>query len=554
MSTTYVISLRKYYTKYITLRNKNKIIMLKQHLFNLFLIILIDLLRNATSARILGIFPIRGVSHYKSFEILGLELVTRGHELVVINNFPQNNPVKGFTDIDVSNFSEICTNSISVEDFGNIPTGTIYDVIDLYFFIHNTAEVFKSPQVIKLINNTNNENFDLIITEMFNTDMFLGFAYKYNAPIIGFTFSTMMPWIDGRFGNPNNPSYIPCLSSQYYNKMDFFQRVSNSLQTFISIIAYKWFYLPLSELYAKKYFGHDLPPLDELVKQSSLIFFNGHRSIHGSRPLVPGVIEVGGLHIRQQKKIPQDLEKFINESSHGVIYFCMGSMLKASTLPEEKRLDLIEVFSKLPQRVLWKWETETMPDKPDNVKLLKWMPQRDVLAHPNIKIFISHGGLLGTTEAVYSGVPIIGMPFYGDQAVNVEAVQAAGAGIRLDFKNLNKETLENAIRRILDDPKYKENAKQLSERFRDRPQSPLETAIYWTEYVIRHKGAPHLRSAAVDLTWYQYLLLDVVAFIIFILIVTVTILYYSIKFIYNLINKVFSKPQKNEKRSKHKDD
>jgi glucuronosyltransferase len=35
--------------------------------------------------------------------------------------------------------------------------------------------------------------------------------------------------------------------------------------------------------------------------------------------------------------------------------------------------------------------------------------------------------------------------------------------------------------------------------------------VFWTEYVIRHKGAPHMRSAVLDLTWYQYFLLDVIA-------------------------------------------
>ncbi|PSN48144.1 UDP-glucuronosyltransferase 1-7 [Blattella germanica] len=39
----------------------------------------------------------------------------------------------------------------------------------------------------------------------------------------------------------------------------------------------------------------------------------------------------------------------------------------------------------------------------------------------------------------------------------------------------------------------------------------METAVFWTEYVIRHKGAPHMRSAAINLTWYQYYLLDVIA-------------------------------------------
>ena len=61
--------------------------------------------------------------------------------------------------------------------------------------------------------------------------------------------------------------------------------------------------------------------------------------------------------------------------------------------------------------------------------------------------------------------------------------------------------------------RYKQNALAVSRMFHDRPMSPLNTAIFWTEYVIRHGGAPHMRSAALDLAWYQYLLIDVIAFI-----------------------------------------
>jgi glucuronosyltransferase len=39
----------------------------------------------------------------------------------------------------------------------------------------------------------------------------------------------------------------------------------------------------------------------------------------------------------------------------------------------------------------------------------------------------------------------------------------------------------------------------------------LAQAVYWTEYVIQHKGVPHLLSAVLDLTWYEYLLLYVIA-------------------------------------------
>jgi len=51
----------------------------------------------------------------------------------------------------------------------------------------------------------------------------------------------------------------------------------------------------------------------------------------------------------------------------------------------------------------------------------------------------------------------------------------------------------------------------MSDRYRDQPLSPLDTAIYWTEYVARHKGAPHMRSAGLDLSFIAYHSLDVFA-------------------------------------------
>ena len=49
---------------------------------------------------------------------------------------------------------------------------------------------------------------------------------------------------------------------------------------------------------------------------------------------------------------------------------------------------------------------------------------------------------------------------------------------------------------------------------RDRPLKPVDSALYWIEYVIRHQGAPHLRYPGADLNWFQRNLLDVVAFVI----------------------------------------
>lgn len=61
--------------------------------------------------------------------------------------------------------------------------------------------------------------------------------------------------------------------------------------------------------------------------------------------------------------------------------------------------------------------------------------------------------------------------------------------------------------------RYAKNIKYRSKLLQDVPISQIDNAIFWIEYVIRHKGAPHLRSPALDLAWYQLYLLDVYAFI-----------------------------------------
>lgn len=61
--------------------------------------------------------------------------------------------------------------------------------------------------------------------------------------------------------------------------------------------------------------------------------------------------------------------------------------------------------------------------------------------------------------------------------------------------------------------RYSKQVKLMSNRYRDQPLTPLETAIYWTEYVARHKGAPHMRSAGLDLPFYAYHSFDVFAFL-----------------------------------------
>lgn len=95
---------------------------------------------------------------------------------------------------------------------------------------------------------------------------------------------------------------------------------------------------------------------------------------------------------------------------------------------------------------------------------------------------------------------------------------------------------------------YAISAKKLSQRFKDRPANATETAVYWTEYVIRHKGAKHLRTAAVGMPWWKYYLVDVIGFIALITFVVLYSIYFVLKTIFK---KIFKKtvPKKKEKKN-----
>jgi hypothetical protein len=88
---------------------------------------------------------------------------------------------------------------------------------------------------------------------------------------------------------------------------------------------------------------------------------------------------------------------------------------------------------------------------------------------------------------------------------------------------------------VFDFYRYRDNTKKMSAIPKDEPESSLNWAVWWTEYVMRHNGAKHLRSAALDLAWYQYLSLDVAAFLFILLALTVLVSYLTLKIVYRYL-------------------
>ncbi|KDR22772.1 hypothetical protein L798_15644, partial [Zootermopsis nevadensis] len=467
----------------------------------------------AYCANILAVFSVPAPSHMALKSALLTELAAKGHHVTVISSFPEKVSVPNYTDIPVlsQEFVKIGMNDRKVYDF--VHQNALMMQIRFWQIAGDMcSEILSDKRVQELIDSTD-LHFDVIILEAFFSDCFLPFGYKFKAPIIKFCTFGGTNWMGYWVGNPNPYSYVPDGLLGFSDRMNLWERIINSLCGVFFTLGRQFYFLPRQDKIVKPFFKdvEGLPHLAELdATSTALLLVNSHFSISSPKPLMPNIVQVGGLHIKPPKPLPDDLQVFLDDAPHGVVYFSMGSIWRSCDLPDSTRQTLLVAFSKLKQRVLWKWETDSLPGQPSNVKLGKWMPQSDILAHPNVRLFVTHGGLLSSQEAINRGVPIVGIPIISEQRHNVVRAVLLGFGIKLDFFNISAESVSWALREGLENPRYRENAQRLSRIYRDQPLTPLDQAVFWTEYVIRHKGAPHMRSAALDLAWYQYFLLDII--------------------------------------------
>lgn len=254
------------------------------------------------------------------------------------------------------------------------------------------------------------------------------------------------------------------------------------------------------------------------------------------------------MHIKKKTNpLPDDIKKFIDDSE-SVVYFSLGSNLNPSVMAKEKQQAVVEALSNVKgRRILWKWDDESIDVDKGKFLIRKWFPQDDILAHPKVKLFITHGGLLSGSESVYYGKPLLVIPIFGDQKLNAARTVSEGFGVRVDYKNLTKGSLTWAINEMLDNPKYTARVQELSKRFKDRPQHPVDLAKFFVEYVIRHKGAPFMQSSSTYLDFIQLYNIDVILTIMLFLFIAVIIPFAIIKKLFKVL---LSNKQTNSRKIK----
>lgn len=140
--------------------------------------------------------------------------------------------------------------------------------------------------------------------------------------------------------------------------------------------------------------------------------------------------------------------------------------------------------------------------------------------------------LTGTSESLYHGVPLLLIPFFGDQNRNAHRVAMAGYGKFLPYSEITKQSLSRAIMEITSDESFLLKAKQTSAIFKDNLVHPMDEAMFWIEHVAKFKGATHLKSHSVNISWLSYNLYDVLIVNILSILSISYALFYAAKIVY----------------------
>ncbi|KAG5683528.1 hypothetical protein PVAND_012802 [Polypedilum vanderplanki] len=473
---------------------------------------------SANAANILAIFPVPSLPHQKIFRALTEALEDRGHHLTIISTDPQLSRGHANTiEIDLKFSYVLLQKALFSMSFKE--TKNELDALAIWFDyeLEILEKQFESEDVQYLLRNKD-EKFDLVIVEAVGHTPWHALAEYFNARLIGITANEANLEFHDIIGNSANPIRDPDILLPQSDEMTFQERYKAWWFHIIYNFYYKNKFHAKFDALIQKFLPNVKSNSQQLKEALDLLLINTHPAMLYSRPMVPTSIQLGFLHVKPPKEIENEaLKKFLDESEKSVIYMSFGTSVNSTSLQEPFIEMFQNVFKALPFNVIWKWEAEEMKNKPENVFITQWTPQADLLAHPKIKLFITHGGQLSIEEAIDRAVPMIVIPFFNDQFTNSMKVQQLSIGLAADLQSLNEKFLRQLIDEVIYGSQYKENILKLQKFIHDSPMRPVDKAVWWIEYVLRHNGTSHLKYSGKDVPFYQKYMLDFAAIAIVVL-------------------------------------
>ncbi|XP_072889329.1 UDP-glucuronosyltransferase 2C1-like isoform X5 [Hemitrygon akajei] len=507
-------------------------------------IIFITLTCPVTQGAKILVVPVDG-SHWVNMRILVEELKLRGHNITMLyysgSWYMKENPdiyqsivvhleEKNSKHVRREMIEKLVELSLEISENGwNLWDHIKFQNVTMNFLYHChqfiqefTIAIFENKTLLEQIESA---NFNLVLTDPASgTGPML--AHYLKVPLV-----YNVRWLfNGEahfFFAPSPLSYIPISGTHLTDNMNSLQRTGNVMYNFFQILFIEFVVYPIYNEICHQYLGPDTD-IQTIMMGADVLLMRVDFVFEFPRPTMPNIVYIGGFQCKPARPLAAEFEEFVQSSGkHGLIVMSLGTLV--GSLPVKFTMEIAEAFAQVPQKVIWRYDGEIPPNVGNNTLLTKWIPQNDLLGHPNTRVFISHGGTNGIYEAIYHGVPVIGMPLIFDQFDNVVRLESRGAAKVLNVANMHSADLLQALNEVMNGTFYRDNMKKLSALHQDQPESPMERAVFWIEYVARHKGAGHLRSESYRLPWYVYYCVDVMVLLLSMLLMVTVLVVVALK-------------------------
>ena len=466
------------------------------------------------SARLL-LIPANVRSHVLFFARLGEQLAGVGHRTHLLVPSNADTPLV---------YENLTVDSFPVENdeaFSNRPE---MSEVSIELALSRRSEVIKLPKLrslirkmldeissdctallenVELVKTISAAHYDFAVVDPMSIRCYL-LPYSLGIPYASFSINIFQLL----YRVPSLPSMVPA-----YMLNDNAMTFADRLISFVHEFALLTFVPPISAECVQKY-APDKPLIDEreLYRNSALWLYLDDIAVGHPRPTMPNTVAIGDIMARPGNLLPPNLQTFLDEARDGAVVVSFGSFF--DFIPENIARKFCSAFRSIGKlRVVWKSKVPDFCQKTENIEILSWIPQNDILAHPNTKVFITHGGVNSLIESVYHAKPVIVFPISNDQPNNAANAASKGYGIKMDLSSFTSDELaENINRTIASGSSFQVKAVLFSAILRDKPEKPAERVSFLIEHVIKH-GDQHLRTGAYSLSLFQFIMFDIFAFI-----------------------------------------
>ncbi|KAI1698880.1 UDP-glucoronosyl and UDP-glucosyl transferase domain-containing protein [Ditylenchus destructor] len=328
------------------------------------------------------------------------------------------------------------------------------------------------------------EKFDVYIGEQLT---YCGSALSHLAGIpihILVSSCPMQEHIATAIGLPLESSYVPTLlSADYSDQMTYWERIENFFLTIAASHSYTSAASRLTEIFRKRY-GNDFPEINDIVKNSPLIFVNIDEYVDFPRPTFHNIVNIGGLGITKgsTNSLQEPYKSEMEKGKSGVVFFSLGSLVETLFLDPNFKRNMFAAFQSLNDfhfvvKIDKKdKESHQLSENIGNVFTTSWAPQTDILAHPRLRLFISHCGYNSLMETALNGVPVLCMGFFADQMRNGRVAERNGWGLAFDKLRLLSDHTEflESVRELLTNSSYAVTARRTQKLIKSKPMSAEE--------------------------------------------------------------------------------